>query len=310
MHKADILMANIYDTIIIGAGIAGLTAAIYASRKRMKYLVLAKEFGGQFNISGEVLNYPGIPKTTGIEFEETMKEQMDFNDVSITEETVKDIKKNVDTFSVVTEKNTYETYTIIAATGARARKLEVPGEEEFTKKGVTYCSICDGPLFSGKDVAVVGGGDAALEAVDFLKDIAKKIHMIVLTDSFTGHEYLQEKTKDNEKIEIHFNAQTREITGEKFVKGIVLEQDGDEKKLDVEGVIIEIGRVPNTELFKGVVDLDEHGHIAIDCQNRTNVPGIFAAGDCTSVHEYQYVIAAGGGCMALIKAARYLAKKK
>ncbi|RMF56116.1 thioredoxin-disulfide reductase [Candidatus Woesearchaeota archaeon] len=302
--------SEMYDTIIIGAGIAGLTAAIYASRKKMRFEVLATEFGGQFMVSGEVLNYPGIIKTTGVEFSQILKKQMEFNNVNVKTETVKEVKRMGGNFKVISNKAEYNTKTVIIATGARARKLGVPGEDEFAKKGVTYCSICDGPLFAGKDVAVIGGGDAALEAVDFLKDIVAKIYMLVRNDSFTGHEYLQERVKKNPKVEVLFNASTKEILGDVFVTGLKYEQNGKEKEINVNGVIIEIGRIPNTEIFKDLVKLDQHNHILIDCQGNTSVPGIFAAGDCASGHEYQYVIAAGQGCMALIKAARYLARKK
>lgn len=299
-----------YDTIIIGAGIAGLTAAIYASRKRMKFEILTHEFGGQFLVSGEVLNYPGIVKTTGIEFSKTMEEQMKFNDVNVKEETVKEVKKTGKTFKVITDKAEYKTKTVIAATGARARKLGVPGEQEFKHKGVTYCSICDGPLFSGKEVAIIGGGNSALEAVDFMKEIASKIYLIVRGDKLTAHEYLQENVNKNGKVEVIYNADTKEIYGDKLVEGMRYEQEGKVKELKVQGVIIEIGRVPNTEIFKDVVELDKQGHVMIDCQGRTSTEGIFAAGDCASGHEYQYIIAAGQGCIALLKAARYLAKWK
>ena len=299
-----------YDTVIIGAGIAGLTAAIYASRKRMKYEIISTDFGGQFMESGEVLNYPGIVKTTGVEFAGLLEEQAEENGIKVKLETVNEVRKDDNTFTIVTEKDEYPTKTVIIATGARARKLGVPGEEELAKKGVTYCSICDGPLFSGMDVAVVGGGDAALEAVDFLKDIASKIHMIVLGDGFTGHEYLQEKVKDNPKVSVHYKAKTTEIIGDEFVSGIKIEEDGDLKKIEVKGVIIEIGRVPNTDVFEDFIKLDDHKHVLTDCKANTSIPGVFAAGDCASGHEYQYVIAAGQGCMALIKAARYLANLK
>jgi thioredoxin-disulfide reductase len=299
-----------YDTIIIGAGISGLTAAMYAARKKMTYEILSTDFGGQFMVSGEVLNYPGLIKTTGADFNSVMAEQMKFNNVKVKLETVKGIKKKGKDFIVVSDKGKYETKSVIITTGSKPRKLNVPGEDKFAKKGVTYCSICDGPLFAGKKVAVIGGGSAALEAVDFLKDIVKKMYMVVIGDKFTGHEYLIEKVKDNKKVEVMFNTKTTEVLGDKFVNGLKVEQDGKEKKLDVEGIIIEIGRMPNTEPFAGIVELDEHKHVKIDCQQHTNTKGIFAAGDCASGHEYQYVISAGQGCMALIKVARYLASRK
>jgi thioredoxin-disulfide reductase len=299
-----------YDTIIIGGGIAGQTAAIYAARKKMKFEIFTSEPGGQFMVSGDVLNYPGIVKTTGVEFSMKMEEQMKFNEVNVKTETVTEVKKEGTNFKVMTDKGGYDTQTVIIASGARARKLGVPGEDKLAKRGVTYCSICDGPLFGGKEVAVIGGGDAALEAVDFLKEIVSKMCLLVRGDKFTGHEYLIEKVNNNPKVEIMFDAKTTEILGDQFVTGIKYKQGGGEKELDLQGVIIEIGRVPNTETFKDLVQLDNHKHIAIDCTTATSTPGVFAAGDCASGHEYQYVIAAGQGCMALIKAARYLAHKK
>jgi len=300
----------LYDTIIIGGGIAGITAAIYAARKRMKFELIAKDIGGQFMVSGEVLNYPGFKKTTGFELAEKMQEQLEFNKVRPKQETVKDVVKKGASFVVKTDRSEYETQTVIIATGARPRKLGVPGEDRLANKGVAYCSICDGPLFSNKKVAIIGGGNAALEAVDFMKDIASKIYMIVLLDSFVGHEYLIERVKKNLKVEVVFGAETKEIVGDKFVKGIRYVQRGKEKALDVEGVIIEAGRVPNTDAFRKLVKIEDDGHVLIDCTTATTTPGVFAAGDCASGHEYQYVIAAGQGCMALLKAARYIANKK
>ncbi|MFC1741121.1 NAD(P)/FAD-dependent oxidoreductase [Nanoarchaeota archaeon] len=299
-----------HDTIIIGGGIAGMTAAMYAARKKIDFEIFTSEPGGQFMVSGEVLNYPGIVKTTGVDFAMTMEEQMKFNKVDVKTETVKTVTREGTNFKVTTDKGEYDTKTVIVASGARARKLGVPGEDKFAKRGVTYCSICDGPLFAGKTVAVVGGGDAALEAVDFLKDIVSKMYLLVRGDSFTGHEYLIEQVKKNDKVDILFNADTTEIRGDQFVSGMKYKQGDEEKQLELQGVIIEIGRVPNTEPFKDLLKLDDHNHIEIDCQGHTSVPGIFAAGDCAAGHEYQYVIAAGQGCMALIKAARYLAHKE
>jgi thioredoxin-disulfide reductase len=299
-----------YETIIIGAGISGLTAAMYASRKKMDYAIISPDFGGQFMVSGEVLNYPGIVKTTGIEFSEIMEEQMKFNQVKVVSEAVLKIKKAKGGFNVTTNKKDYLTQSVLIATGSKPRKINVPGEEKFSNKGITYCSICDGPLFSGKEVVIIGGGSSALEAVDFMKDIAKKISILVRGKEFTGHEYLIEKVKKNKKVKVYYNTETTEIIGDKFVNGIKFKQEGKEQTLDVEGVIIEIGRIPNTDFLSKFVKLDEHKHIIVDCHGRTNVEGVFAAGDCASGHEYQYIISAGQGCMALLKVARYLAGKK
>ncbi len=299
-------MNDICDTIIIGGGIAGITAGIYAARKKMKHLLITENIGGQTTISGEILNYPGIVKTNGLKFSKALEEQTKVNNIKIKQEKVTKIKKCKDYFQITTNKSKYKSKTIILATGARPRKLNISGEDKYAKKGVTYCSICDGPLFAKKDVAILGGGNAALEAVDFLTNIAKKIYLIIRNDTLIGNQTLQEGVKNNKKVKIIYNANSKEILGDRFVSELKYNQEGKDHNLKVQGIIIEIGRVPNTEDFEDIVKLDEHGHILIDCQTRTSVPGIFAAGDCTSGHEYQYTIAAGQGSMALIKAAKYI----
>ncbi len=300
-----------YDLIIIGGGIAGETAAIYAARKKMNFRLVTKMLGGQFLESGEILNYPGIVKTNGEKFSDTMEEQLEFNDIEPVEGvTVTAIKQADSNFKIESDKEEFEAKSVIIATGARPKKLGVPGEEEFVNKGVGYCSICDGPLFADQDVAVIGGGNSALEGAEFIKDIAKKIYIINIEKEFNAHEYLIDKIGSRENVEIITEARTTEIFGDKMVKGLRYEKNGETKELNVTGIIIEIGRTPNTEFVKDFVDLDKEQHIKIDCQTRTSVKGIFAAGDCASGHEYQYVIAAGQGCMALLKASRYLAEFK
>jgi len=299
-----------HEVVIIGAGIAGCTAALYASRKKMDYLILARDFGGQFLESGEILNYPGIVKTTGEEFLGMFEEQMKFNNIEPKlDEEVSGIEPIGKGFTVISDKDRYETMTVIIATGSRPRKLDVPGEKEFLKKGVTYCSICDGPLFSGKDIAIIGGGNSALEAVDFTKNIVRKIYLLNIAEELTGHEVLMNKARSYENVEIINRAATTELTGKEFINGLKYEKDGKLHALDVEGIIIEIGRNPNTEFVKGFLELDERNHIVIDCQARSSVEGVFAAGDCASGREFQYAIAAGQGCIALLKAARYIAEK-
>jgi len=302
-------MNKIYDTIIVGAGIAGITAAIYAARKRMDYLIIAEEFGGQMALSGEILNYPGIAQTTGVELISSLQKQADFNKIKVQEkEKVTKVEKVDKNFKVISNKSEYESKTVIITSGSRSRQLGVPGEKEFANKGVHYCAICDGPLYSDKEVAVIGGGDSALEGVDFMLNVASKIYLVNRSEKLKAHEYLVERAEKEDKIEIINRAETTEIFGSNFVEGIKYKQGGEDKELKVEGVFVEIGRVPNVDLVRGLVDLDEDNHIEVDCHTRTSVPGIFAAGDCTNVHEYQYVISAGQGCVALIKAAKYLAK--
>lgn len=302
----------VYETIIIGGGIAGISAAIYASRKRMDYLMLSEDFGGQMNVAGEIENYPGFKHTDWKEFTQRLQEQMEYNGIEPVYQKVDRIQKLPDGhFLVHTEEEVHEAETLIYATGARARHLNVPGEEQYANKGVTYCAICDGPLFKDKTVAVIGGGDAALEAIDFLLRIAKKIYVLTVNPKLIGHEYLVERVEGNEKVEVIGNSKTLEILGNgKFVNGLKYDQQGKTKQLDVEGIFVEIGRVPNTEPLKGLVEIEKDGHIIIDKYAQTSVPGIFAAGDCTDLHGYQFAISGGEGVKALLNAAKYLASKE
>ncbi|MCL6582495.1 MAG: FAD-dependent oxidoreductase [bacterium] len=296
-----------YETIIVGAGIAGLTASIYAARKRMNFLCICKQFGGQILESGEILNYPGIVKTNGFEFMETLRKQAEFNKIPIQEgEEVGRIEKRKGGFLVISDRGEYHTKSVILATGARARKLNVPGESRLANRGVSYCAICDGPLFSGKDVAIIGGGSSALEAADYLMQIARKIYIVNIGSSFTAHEYLIDLITSQEAVRVIPEANTTAILGEQSVEAIEYEQYGEKKRLPVQGVFVEIGRSPNTEFLQGFLELDNHNHIIIDCHTHTSVKGVYAAGDCSSIHEYQYVIAAGQGCTALLKVAKYL----
>jgi thioredoxin reductase len=299
----------VFETIIVGAGFAGITSSIYAARKRMNYMTISKDVGGQIAVSGDIQNYPGFAKTNFLEFQKNLNVQLKFNHVHINEGVeVKSITKKGDVFSLQTNKGVYKSYTVILTLGARARKIGVPGEEKFGKKGVTYCAICDGPLFKNKKVAIVGGGNSALEAVDFMMHVADKIYMVVLDKKLKGHQTLIDKVRGKDKVEILYGAMTKKIIGETMVSGMVYEQDGKTKQLDVEGVIVEIGRIPNTEMVKGLVRLDAHGHIVVNKHAETSVPGCFAGGDVSDVHEYQYIIAGGMGCMCLLRAANYLAR--
>jgi len=303
-------MSMIYDLIIIGAGMAGLTSAIYAARKRMGFLVISEDFGGQINIAGKIENFPGFKQTDYIKFREAMEEQVEYNKIKIQYEKVARVEKIKDNFKVATNKDNYKAKTVIIASGARARKLNIPGEDKFANRGVSYCAFCDGPVFKDNVVAVICGGDSSLEAADFLMKIAKKIYMINITEKVSGHEYLMEKVIGKKKVETINNAKTIEIFGNKFVRGLKYEQKRKIKELKVDGIFVQIGRVPNTEIVKDSVELDEHRHIKIDIHGATNVEGLFAAGDCSSIHEYQFAIAAGQGCAALLQVVKYLQRRK
>lgn len=300
-----------YDVAIIGAGIAGASAAIYASRKRMNYLLVSDTLGGQFLESGEILNYPGIIKTNGVEFRNNLEKQLEFNGVKpAIGEKITALEKEGGNFVLHSRANKFRAKSVIIAVGSKPKKIDVSGESKYANKGVTYCSICDGPLFAQKTIAVLGGGNSALEGVDFVKNIASKIYLININSEFNAHQYLIEKVTSYENVEIITQAQITEIYGNQFVRGIKYKQSGQEHNLAVEGVIIEIGRSPNTAFLGDFLKLNSTGHVQIDCQTRTSRDGVFAAGDCASAQEYQYIVAAGQGCVALLKASRYLANKK
>lgn len=292
-----------YEMVIIGAGIAGIAAAIYASRDRKNFLIISKDFGGQINVSGEIENYPGFAHTDANEFSKNLKEQLEYNNIDILYEAVKGVRKvRNNHFTVTTENGKYDTKNVLVCSGARPRKLDVPGEEEFAQKGLSYCAICDGPLYKNKVVAVVGGGDAAMESALMLERIASKVYLLTINSELQGHQYLVDEVTSKENIEILYEASTQKIVGDKFVTGIEYKQDKKKRTLDVDGIFIDIGRIPNTDLVKQLVELDDHGHIVVDKYAQASVKGIYAAGDCTDIHEYQYVIAAGQAVTAFLKA--------
>ncbi|MCF7873362.1 MAG: NAD(P)/FAD-dependent oxidoreductase [Candidatus Omnitrophica bacterium] len=296
------------EVVIVGAGISGLTAAIYAKRKKMDFVLLGENFGGQFLESGKINNYPAITEINGTELSKMFEKQLKFNQIEpkIGEKITK-ISKIDSGFKLEGKKDNYQAKTVIIATGSHPKKLSIKGEEEFANKGLTYCSICDGPLFSGKTIAVIGGGNSALEGVDFTHKVAKKIYLINIDQKFNAHQELIDKATAYDNVEVVNEAETEEISGEKMVTGLKYKKDGKMHELAVDGVIVEIGRTPNTDFLEGFLQLNNKKHIQIDCQSRTSVEGVFAAGDCASGNEYQYAIAAGQGCIALLKAARYLA---
>jgi len=320
-------MKKIYDLVIIGAGPAGITAAVYAARKKMDSLVITKDIGGQASLSGDIQNYTGYQFITGpelaIKFEEHMRK---FNfDIKENEE-VKELISEKGAFLVKTDKDNYQAKTVIVASGKRSRELGVTGEREFRNKGLTYCATCDGPLFAERDVAVIGGGNSALDAVLQLTKIANKIYVINITDNLTGDGIMQEKIRADNKVSIFNNSQVKEILGDSFVQAIKIEEDKEEKVLDVQGIFVEIGLIPNSD-FAPSLEKNERkeiivnqqnetnipgifAEIIVNQQNETNIPGIFAAGDVTNVPEKQIIIAAGEGAKAVLSTFRYLSTRK
>lgn len=299
-----------FDLIIVGGGPAGITAGIYAGRKKINTLLITKDFSGQMGKISSIENWPGTEKISGIEFLENLKKQLKRFKINIKEEEVFEIKKDEDFFEVTTsQRNKYQAKAIIIASGVKPRSLGVPGEKEFIGRGVSYCSICDAPFFGGKTVAVIGGGNAGLETALDLTKYAKKIYILEFSPKVRADEMLLEQAGKNKKIEIILSAEVKEIKGKNFVSALVY-QDKESKKnkeLSVEGVFIQIGHIPVDEFAKGLVDFNEKNEIKIDSQsNETKTPGLFAAGDVTSIPFKQIVIAAGEGARALLSCHKWL----
>ena len=299
-----------YDLIIIGAGPAGITASVYAGRKKMQLLVISRDIGGQAAWSSDIENYTGYQFITGTELVAKFEEHMRKYDIPMKEnETVTEVKKANNIISVKTDKGTYGAKSVIIASGKRSKELGVPGDKEFKNRGLTYCATCDGPLFSDKAVAVIGGGNSALDAALQLIKIAKKVYVINITDSLTGDAVMREKVEESKIVTILNNTGVTAILGDKFVNGIKIKREGKEETLSVEGVFVEIGLIPNSEFAKDI-EKNQIGEIKINCRNETNIPGIFAAGDVTDVPEKQIIIAAGEGSKAALSAFRYLAQSR
>jgi len=303
-------MKKIYDLIIIGAGPAGITAAVYAARKKMDILVITKDIGGQASWSGDIQNYTGYQFISGPELAIKFEEHMRKFDFEIKEnEEVKEVTSRNEKLFIKTDKDNYQAKTVIVASGKRSRELGVPGEQEFKNKGLTYCATCDGPLFSERDVAVIGGGNSALDAALQLIKIANRIYIINFTDNLTGDAIMQDKARADKKVSIFNNSQVKEILGDAFVQAIKIEEDKEEKTLDVQGIFVEIGLIPNSD-FAVDLEKNERKEIVVNQRNETNLPGVFAAGDVTNVPEKQIIIAAGEGAKAVLSAFRYLSTRK
>ncbi|MGC8874363.1 MAG: thioredoxin-disulfide reductase [Chloroflexia bacterium] len=301
-----------YDVIILGSGPAGLTAAIYAARARRSTLVLAgSSLGGQAAITDMVENYPGFPEGIhGAELTQRMQQQAErFGaQVELDEATAVDLSQHP--FRVTAYGGEYEARALVIATGASPRKLGVPGEKEFTGRGVSYCATCDGFFFRGKEVAVVGGGNSAVEEALFLTRFADRVYIIHRRNRLRADAIVQERALANDKIKIVWEHQVAEILGEQSVTGVRIChcQTHEERVLPVAGVFVYIGMVPNTQLFQGQLELNEWGYIVTDAAQHTNVPGVFAAGDVQELYLPQIATAVGSGARAAMEADRFLAE--
>lgn len=306
----------IYDLIIIGGGPGGAAAAVYAGRKKLKTLLITESFGGQSVVSDDIQNWIGQKSISGAELAKNLEEHVRMQEaVEIKSgEKVKTVIKKDNAFIIETESgDVYNTRTVIMVAGSHRRKLNVPGEDKFEGKGVSYCATCDAPLFSGKIVAVVGGGNAGLESVIDLTSYAEKIYLIIRSDSMKGDPITQEKVMASDKVEIIFNANTTEILGDKFVAGLKYKdsKSGEEKELELGGVFVEIGAIPNSHIAKGLVDINDRGEIIIDHKtSATSVLGIWAAGDVTDTLYKQNNISVGDAVKAALSAYNYLLSKK
>ncbi len=310
-------MNNTYDLIIIGGSAAATSAGIYAARRALNFKIIAKDFGGEVATSGEVDNYPGIPGTNGIELADKFKKHL-ANYGVIPEEgvEVKKITRQADgTFLISAAKESqdieYTARAVIVATGVHPRELNVPGEKEFRNKGVSYCTVCDGPVFGGKSVAIVGGGNSALEAGLMMADIAAKVYMVNKNPQFKGDTILLENLKTKKNVEFIYNAMTSGVIGEQFVTGLrYKDEGGNEKDLKIDGVFIHIGMLPNSGVVPDDIQKNNYGEIIVDKNCQTNVPGLYAAGDVTDVPFKQIIMAAAQGTCALLSAVQYLNKSK
>ncbi|MBP9748068.1 MAG: FAD-dependent oxidoreductase [Candidatus Pacebacteria bacterium] len=297
----------IYDLIIIGGGPAGVAASVYAARKKMKTLLIAPEWGGQSIVSEKIYNWIGTEAISGAELAENFKKHALANageDLQIKEgQKVTNISKKENNFVVKTDAGEeLETKTILISSGSGRRKLQAIGADRLEHKGLTYCASCDGPLFSGADVVVIGGGNAGFESAAQLLAYCKSVTLMNRSDVFRADEITVEKLLKNPKLTVLKNVETVEVKGEKFVEGLVYKDvmTGEQKTLNVTGVFVEIGQIPNTDFAKDIVTLDAIGRVKIDpTTQKTSTPGIWAAGDCTDVLYHQNNIAAGDAVRAL-----------
>lgn len=308
-------MAEQVDIAIIGGGPAGLTAALYAARRTMKTLVVTKDIGGQLATTPSVENYPGIDFVEGLELSMNMQKQAEkygakvlFSEVSHVEPRT---SANGPEFFIQAGKQEIIAKAVVLTFGVTPRKLQVPGEEEFSGRGVSYCATCDAPLYKNKTVAVVGGGNAAIEAAEILSRVASKTYLIHRRDQFRAEDITLKKVKADPKIEMRLWSQIREIKGEKIVKSITIEQTQDKKTEEIllDGVFVEIGRVVQSEWIRDLVELNESGEIIANPKCETRTPGLFAAGDVTSIPQKQIVSSAGQGCIAALSAYEYILKQ-
>ncbi len=301
---------NVHNMIIIGAGPAGLSAALYASRANLEPLVFTGMLlGGQVAQTHMVENYPGFPDGIGgLELVEAFKQQAERFGTQIEYDQVTDIDFSERPYKVTTYGGEHYAKTLVLTTGANPRKLEIPGEEEFTGRGVSYCGTCDGHFFTDKDVLVVGGGDSAMEEGLFLTRYATSVTVVHRRDELRAGKLLQERAFNNPKVEFIWDTVITDIAGNGVVDTVKLknQKTGEETERDTEGVFIFIGHIPNTDLYEGHLEMDDQGYLIVDKYMQTNVPGVYAAGEVADSHFRQVITSAGMGAAAAMQAIRFL----
>lgn len=296
--------------LIMGSGPAGMSAALYAARANLEPIVLTgMNLGGQVANTAEVENYPGFPEgIQGPELVDLFQAQAERFGAEFVFDNATAVDFSERPFTVSSYSGNYQAESLILATGAAVRHLGVPGEEEFTGRGVSYCGTCDGHFFQEKDLIVVGGGDSALEEGIFLTRYANSVTIVHRRDELRGGVYLENKARENPKISFMWDTIVTEIHGDKSVHAVTLQdtKTGEEKEHPIDGVFIFIGHIPNTSLFEGVLDMDERGYLVVDSHMHTNVPGVYAAGEVADPHFQQIVTSAGMGCAAAMEAVDFL----
>jgi len=308
-------MTNIiYDLIIIGGGPGGITAGIYAARQKLNILLITKDFGGQIaRKSVDIENYTGFEKISGPELTQKFEKQLKTQKIEIVTGEVGKIEKRDGNFSVSTNSGKYEAKSVIIASGSDPRPLEVPGEKEFTGKGVSYCPLCDGPIFKDKIVAVIGGGNAGFEAAFFLANYVKKIYILEYGPQVKADAENQELVKNTEKAIVIVNATVEKIEGDGFVKSLTYRDlvSKELKKIEVDGIFVEIGNQPATSFAKNLVEFNEKDEIKVEFETyQTKTPGLFAVGDCNVGKYKQIITAAGEGAKAALAAYEYIKKNQ
>lgn len=300
-----------YDIIIIGAGPAGLTAGIYARRASKKVLILeALTYGGQIINTLDIENYPAAPHIDGYDFATKLYEQTKELGAEIVFEKAIDIKNNDDYKEVITKNNNYKGKTIIIATGAENRKLKLDREDELVGKGVSYCATCDGGFYKDKDVAVVGGGNTAIEDAIYLSDIAKKVYLIHRRDEFRAENELLNELKSKDNVEFILNSTVTKLIGDEKLESIEINTKEDIKTIYVSAIFIAVGRVPENQNFAKLINLDNNGYVIADESCHTNIDGIFVAGDNRIKSLRQLVTATSDGAVAATEAIKYINRNK